>query len=161
VHARHLASGGRLRARRLPQHPGPLARRWRFGQRAAQQVGCGLRRAAVHRCLRRLPQPRQHPAVTLRPDTGQMRGDLPRRGPIGVQQPGCAAMGAVALTAAQRRLKRLPDDRVHEPRPVIGRQHLDPHKALSQPRSRSRLHARDRRRMAQLAAIPRHGERLG
>jgi len=77
-----------------------------------------------------------------------------------VQQPGRATMGPVTLAAAQRRFQRGPDDRVHEPWRVICRQHLDPHKALSQPRSRSHPGSRDPRRMAQLAAITYHGKRL-
>ncbi|MGP7999521.1 MAG: hypothetical protein ACLPKI_19715 [Streptosporangiaceae bacterium] len=54
-----------------------------------------------------------------------MRGDLTRWGPIGVQQPGRAAMSAVAGAAAQRRLKRIMDNRMNEPWRVIGRQHVD------------------------------------
>ena len=89
-----------------------------------------------------------------------MRGHLPRRGRISVQQPGRAAMGAVLSAAVQRRLKRITDHRVHEPRPVTGRQHLGPDKTPSQPRGDGRRHARHRRGVAQLAAIPQHGQRL-
>ena len=159
-HARRFAPRARLRASRLTQNPGPLRGWRRFGQRPAQQTCRGLRCAAVHRRPRGLPQPRQYPAIAGRPHPDQMRGDLARRGPIGVQQPGRAAMGAVTLAAAQRRLKRIADNRMNEPRRVIGRQHLDPHQALSQPRGGGHLHARDRRRVPQLAAIPQHGERL-
>ena len=104
VHARRLAPGARLRARRLAQDADSLPRRRRLGQRAAQQVGRGLRRAAVHRRPRGLPQARQHPAIARRPHPDQMRGDPSRRGPVGVQQPGGGAMRRVALVAAQRRL---------------------------------------------------------
>ena len=155
-HARRLAPGGRLRVCRLPQHPGALPRWRRLGQRPAQQVGCGLRRAAIHCRTRGLPQSRHHPVIAGRPHPGQVRGDLPRRGSIGVQQPGRAAMGLVTLAAAQRRFKRGPDDRVNEPRPVPCCQHLGPHQALGQPRSGSQLRTRDLRRVAQLAAITRH-----
>jgi hypothetical protein len=86
VHACHLAPGGRLRAGRFPQNPGPLPRRWRLGQRAAQQVSRGLWCAVIHRCQRGLPQPRQHPAITRWPHPGQMRGNLSWRSPIGVQE---------------------------------------------------------------------------
>ena len=139
----------------------PLPRRRRLGQRTAQQNGRGLRRAAVHRRPRGLPQPRQHPAVAGRPHPGQVRGDPSRRGPVGVQQPGRAAMGPVTLAAAQRCLKRIADDRVNEPRRVTGGQHLGSRtSAVGQPRRGRHLHARDRRRMAQLAAVAQHGQRL-
>ena len=140
MHARHLAPGARLRASRLTQHLRPLPLWRRLGQRPAQQNGRGLRRAAVHRRPRGLPQPRQHPAITRRPDAGQMRGDPPRRVPVGVEQPGRAPMGPVTLAAAQRCNKRFADNRVNEPRWVTGRQHLGPDKPVRQPRSGRHLH---------------------
>ncbi len=77
-----------------------------------------------------------------------------------MQQPGRAAMSAGAVAAAQRRLKGIMDNRMNESRRVIGRQHLDPNKALSQPRSGCHRYVRDCHRVPQLAAIPQHGDRL-
>jgi hypothetical protein len=96
-----LPPGGHLGAGRLPQDRGPLLRWRRLGQRPVQQIGRGLRRAAVHRCPCRLSQPCHHPAITGRPHPHQMRGDLPWRGHVSVQQPGRAAMGAVPFCAVQ------------------------------------------------------------
>ena len=89
-----------------------------------------------------------------------MRGDLTRRAAIGVQQPGRAAMGAVLSADIQRRLQRITDHRVHEPRPVTGREHLGTDQAPGQPRGDGHGHVRDRGRVPQLAAIPQHGQRL-
>ena len=89
-----------------------------------------------------------------------MRGHLPRRGRISVQQPGRAAMGAVLSAAVQGRLKRITDHWVHEPRPVTDRQHLGTDKAPRQPRGDGRRHARNRRGVAQFTVIPQHGQRL-
>ena len=63
-HESPLPPGGDLSASRFPQDPGPLRGRRRLGQCPVQQVRRGLRRAAVHGRPRRLPQPRQYPAVT-------------------------------------------------------------------------------------------------
>ena len=160
VHARRLAPGARLRASRLAQDVDPLRGRRRLGQRAAQQVGRRLRRAALHRRARGLPQARQHPAIARRPHTDEMRGDLPRGRPVGVQQAGGGAMRRVALVAAQRRLERIADDRMDEARRIVGGQHLETNEAGSQARGLGHLHPGDRRRVAQLAAVPEHGQRL-
>jgi len=84
-HARLVPSGAHPGPGCLAQNLRPLRQRRRLGQRTAQQNGRGLRRAVVHRRPRGLPQPRQHPAVTGRPDPGQVRGDPSRWGPVGVQ----------------------------------------------------------------------------
>ena len=49
---------------------------------------------------------------------------------------------------------------MNEPRRVIGRQYLDPHQALNQPRGGSHLHVRDGRRVPQVAASPQSGDGL-
>ena len=125
-HESPLPPGGHLSASRFPQDPGPLRGRRRLGQCPVQQVRRSLRRAAVHGRPRRLPQPRQYPALTGLPHPDQVRGHLARRGHIGVQQPGGAAMGAVPFPAVQHRLERIADHRMHEPRPPARRQHLGP-----------------------------------
>jgi len=50
---------------------------------------------------------------------------------------------------------------VHEPWLVTGRQHLGTGKTPDQPAGDISLHARDRRRVPHLAAIPKHGQCLG
>ncbi len=89
-----------------------------------------------------------------------MRGNLSRRGPSGVEQAGSGAMGRVALIAGQRRLERIADHRVDEAWRVIGRQDLETNEAGSQARGVRHLHTGDRRRVAQLAAVPEHGQHL-
>ena len=89
-----------------------------------------------------------------------MCSDLSRRGPVGVEQTGGGAMRRVALVAAQRCLDCVADNRVNEARRVVGCQHLEPNEAGGQTRGVRHLHAGDRRRVAQLAAVPEHGERL-
>ena len=124
--------------------------------RPAAACGAPLSIAARAACRNRAstqPSPaRRHP--------GQMGGHLPRRGPVSVQQPGRAAMGAVLAAAVQRRLKRITDHRVHEPRPVTSRQHLGPDKTPASRPGDGRRQARDRRRVTQFAAISQHGQRL-
>ena len=83
-----------------------------------------------------------------------MRGHLPGRGGIGVQQPGRAPMGAVPTAAIQRRLQRITDHRVHEPRAVAGREHFGPDQLRGQPHGDGHGHPRDRGRVPQRAAIP-------
>ena len=100
-HERPLPSRGYLHASCFPQHPGPLTGWRRLGQCPVQQARRSLRRAGSHRCPGGFPQPRQHPAIPGWPHPLQVRGHLPRRGRIGVQQPGRAAMGAVLAGAVQ------------------------------------------------------------
>ena len=155
-----VPAGAHLRPGRLAQHRRPLRQRRRLGQRTVQQNGRGLRRAVIHRGPRGLSQPRQHPAVAGRPDSGQVRGDPPRRGPVGVQQPGRAAVSPVTLAAAQRRRQRITDDRVDKTWRVTGAQHLGTGQPLSQPHRGRHVHSRERGRVAQLAAVSQHGQRL-
>ena len=89
-----------------------------------------------------------------------MRRDLPRRGPIGMQQAGGGAMQRVARIACQRGLDRIADNRMDEPRRIVGRQHLQTNETRGQRDRLRHLHAGDRRRVAQLAAVPEHRERL-
>ena len=161
VHARRLAPCARLRASRLTQYVASICKRGRLSQRAAEQAGRGLRRAAVHRRPRGLAQATEHPAIARRPHADKMCSDLSRRGPVRVKQTGGTTMRRVALVAAQRCLDCVVDNRVNESRTVIGCQHLEPNEAGGQSRGVRHLHAGDRRRVAQLAAVPEHGERLG
>lgn len=116
--------------------------------------------AAPHRRPRRLPQTGQHPAIARRPHPHQMRRDLTRRSPIGVQHPGGCAMQHVARIACTRALDRVADDRVNEPRRIIGPQHLQSHQARTPRDGLGHLHTGQPRRVAQLAAVTEHRECL-
>ena len=160
MRARRLAPGAGLRARRLPQDDNPVGERWRLRQRATQQPRRGPRRPRLHRRLRRLPQARQHPAITRRPHTNQMRSDPPRRRSIGKQQPGGRAMQGVTLIARQRTLERILNHRMNEEQRIVIRQHLRANQSRSHSTGDRHLQASDPRRVPQLATVPEHRQRV-
>ena len=85
---------------------------------------------------------------------------MPRWHPVLMQDTGGRAMRSVPLGAAQRRLHRLPHDRVQKPWRLIVGQHLDADQLCRQPRRPFHLQPGDPRRMTQLAAVAEHRQRL-
>ena len=160
VRTRHLAAGARRRARSLTQDAETLRKRWRLCQRTAQQARSGRRRAAAHRRPRSLLQAGQNPGIARWPHADEMRGDLPGRRPIGVEQPRRRTMSGVPLLASQRPLDQIANDWVNEARRIVGGQHLRTDKAGGQGYGLLDIHGRNRRRVPQLAAVPEHRKSL-
>ena len=126
-----------------------------------QQAGRRARRAAAHR--RPPPPPASGPPPSHRPPAARPP-DAPPPDPAGPhrrkQQPSGGTVQRVARVARQRALDRLAHNRMNEPRRIVGRQHLQTNQRGGERDRLRHLHAGNRRRVAQLAAVPEHRERL-
>ena len=89
-----------------------------------------------------------------------MRGNLPRRCSVGVQQASCVPVRPVPLVALHRPLERLPDNRMQEPQRPVRRDHLEPRQSLGQPLRLGDRERGDRGRVTQLAAVAEDRQRL-
>jgi hypothetical protein len=77
-----------------------------------------------------------------------------------MQQAGGRAMQGVARIARQGAVDRIANDRMDKARRIVGRQYLHTNEPGGQRDGFGHLHIDHCRRVAQLAAVPKHGNRL-
>ena len=99
--------------------------RWVLRERAVEIADGGARRPACQRCRSRLVQPSGAPLVTRRRRRGHLGGDGVEARAAFAQQARGSAMKPAVVRRAEVVVDRGPDDGMHEPQHLAGREDLE------------------------------------